>query len=108
MMVLGPRPIAFLVADHLPAVPTFAELGFPQVSVQTLAGLVAPAGTPRPVIQRVHAAFAGAVQTPDIKVKLEQLNQFPVGNTPEEFATFLQENMARLAKVAREANVKLD
>ena len=45
---------------------------------------------------------------PDIKAKLEQLNQFPVGNTPEEFATFLQENMARLAKVAREANVKLD
>ena len=48
------------------------------------------------------------MQAPDVKAKLEQLNQFPVGNTPEEFATFLQENMARLAKVAREANVKLD
>lgn len=48
------------------------------------------------------------MQAPDIKATLEQLNQFPVGNTPEEFATFLQENMARLAKVAREANVKLD
>ena len=92
----------------LPAVPTFAELGFPQVNVQTFAGLVAPAGTPKPVIQRLHAAFAGAVQTPDVKAKLEQLNQFPVGNTPEEFAAFLQENMTRLAKVAREANVKLD
>lgn len=92
----------------IPGVPTFAELGFPQVNVQTFAGLVAPAGTPKPVIQRLHAAFAGAVQAPDVKAKLEQLNQFPVGNTPEEFATFLQENMASLAKVAREANVKLD
>ncbi len=92
----------------LPAVPTFAELGFPQVNVQTFAGLVAPAGTPRPVIQRLHAAFAGAVQTPDVRSRLEQLNQFPIGNTPEEFTTFLQENMARLVKVVREANIKLD
>jgi tripartite-type tricarboxylate transporter receptor subunit TctC len=92
----------------LPAVPTFAELGFPQVNVQTFAGLVAPAGTPRPVIQRLHAAFAGAVQTPDVKTRLEQLNQFPIGNTPGEFATFLQENMARLVKVVREADIKLD
>jgi len=45
---------------------------------------------------------------PDIKARLEQLNQFPVGNALEEFAAFLQENMARLSKVAREANVKLD
>ncbi len=105
------RGLAATSATRLPAlptVPTFAELGFPQVNVQTFAGLVAPAGTPRPVIQRLHAAFAGAVQSPDIKAKLEQLNQFPVGNTPEEFTVFLRENMARLAKTAREANVKLD
>ncbi len=70
--------------------------------------MVAPPGTPRPVIQRLHAAFAGAAQAPDVKAKLEQLNQFPVGNTPEEFATFLQEDMARHAKTAREANVKLE
>ena len=57
-----------------------------QVNVQTFAGLVAP----------------------DIKARLEQLNQFAVGNTPGEFAIFLQVNMARLAKIAREANVKLD
>jgi tripartite-type tricarboxylate transporter receptor subunit TctC len=122
MLVIGANAIPFIQDGRLrglaatsakrlpalPAVPTFAELGFPQVNVQTFAGLVAPAGTPRPVIQRLHAAFAGAVQAPDVKAKLEQLNQFPVGNTPEEFAAFLQENMTRLAKVAREANVKLD
>ncbi len=92
----------------IPAVPTFAELGFPQVNVQTFAGLVAPAGTPVPVIQRLHTAFAGATQSPDIKSRLEQLNQFPVGNTPQEFTTFLQETGARLVKVVREANIKIN
>lgn len=92
----------------LPAVPTFAELGFPQVNVQTFAGLVAPAGTPKAAIQRLHAAFAAAVQTPEVKSRLEQFSQVPVGNTPEEFASFLQENRARLTKVVREANIKLD
>jgi len=56
----------------------------------------------------LSVVVAGALQALDVKARLEQLNQFPAGNTPEEFASFLQENMARLAKVAREANVKLD
>jgi tripartite-type tricarboxylate transporter receptor subunit TctC len=92
----------------IPAVPTFVELGFPQVNVQTFAGLVAPAGTPRPVIQRLHAAFAGAVQNPEVRARLEQANQVPVGNTPEEFAVFLRENLGRLIKVVKESNIKLD
>ena len=92
----------------IPAVPAFAELGFPQVNVQTFAGLVAPAGTPRPVIQRLHAAFAGAVQNQEVRARLEQVNQFPVGNTPGEFTAFLQENMARLVKVARDSNIKIE
>ena len=92
----------------LPGVPTFAELGFSQVNVQTFAGLVAPAGTPRPVIQRLNSAFAGAVQTPEVKARLEQLNQFPVGNTPAEFAAFLHDNTTRLVTVVRESNIKLE
>ena len=92
----------------LPAVPTFAELGFPQINVQTFAGLVAPAGTPRSAIQRLHSAFAAAVLTPDVKARLEQFSQIPVANTPEEFAEFLQSNRTRLVKVIAESNIKLD
>ena len=92
----------------VPAVPTFTELGYPQVNVQTFAGLVAPGGTPRPVIERLHAAFAGAVQSPDVRTRLEQANQFPSGNTPQEFAAFLRDNAARLAKVVKEANIRAD
>ena len=92
----------------IPSVPTFTELGFPQVNVQTFAGLVAPAGIPRNALRRLHAAFAGSVQTPDVRARLEQLNQFPVGNTPEEFAVFLRDNGERLVKVVRDANIKVN
>ncbi len=90
----------------IPNVPTFAELGFPQINVQTFAGVVAPAGTPAPAIKRLHAAFAGAAQTPEVKSRLEQLNQVPVGNTPAEFTTFLRDNGTRLTQVLRDAGLK--
>jgi len=105
------RGLGVTSAKRLPAisaVPTFAELNYPQVNVQTFAGLVAPAGTPRPVIQRLHAAFAGAVHNQDVRARLEQVNQLPVGNTPEEFAVFLRENAARFNKVVKEADIRLD
>jgi tripartite-type tricarboxylate transporter receptor subunit TctC len=92
----------------LPDVPTFAELGFPQVDVQTFAGLVAPAGTPRPVVEKVRAAFAQSVQTAEVRARLTQMSQIVAGSTPEEFAAFLQSNVSRLGKVVRDANIKPD
>ena len=92
----------------VPNVPTFAELGFPQVNVQTFAGVVAPAGTPASAIERLRDAFAAATSTPDVRAKLEQFSQVPVGNTPREFGTFLEDNRARLVKVVREANIKVE
>ena len=105
------RGLAATSTKRLPAipnVPTFAELGFPQINVQTFAGVVAPAGTPPAAIKKLHAAFAGAIQTPEVKARLEQLNQFPVGNTPEEFGVSLRDNQARLVKVVRDSNIKLE
>ena len=54
----------------------------------------------------LHAAFAGAALTPEVKNRLEQLNQFAVGNTPAEFATFLKENEVRLVQVLKDAGLK--
>lgn len=92
----------------LPDVPTFAELGFPQVDVQTFAGLVAPAGTPRPVVEKVRAAFAQSVQTAEVRARLTQMSQIVAGSTPEEFAAFLRSHVSRLSKVVRDANIKPD
>lgn len=90
----------------IPAVPTFTELGFPQVNVQTFAGVVGPAGIPPAALRRLHAAFAGAAQTPEVKTRLENVNQLAVGNTPEEFTVFLRDNTTRLNQVVRDANIK--
>ena len=90
----------------IPSVPTFTEIGYPQVNVQTFAGVVAPAGIPAATLKRLHAAFAGAALTPEVKNRLEQLNQFAVGNTPAEFATFLKENEVRLVQVLKDAGLK--
>lgn len=87
-------------------VPTFAELGFPQVNVQTFAGVVAPAGVPPAALHRLHAAFAGAATTPEVRSRLENINQFAVGNTPEAFGTFLRENTERLNQVVRDAGIR--
>jgi tripartite-type tricarboxylate transporter receptor subunit TctC len=103
------RALAVTSAKRVPAlpdVPTFTELGFPQVNVETFAGAVVPAKTPEPVIKRLHAAFAGALQAPEVRAKFLQLNSFPIGNTPDEFAVFLKDNVARLGRVVRESNIK--
>ena len=76
------------------------------MNVETFAGLVAPARTPEPVIKRLHAAFAGALQVPEVRAKFLQLNSFPIGNTPDEFAAFLRDNVTRLGRVVRESNIK--
>jgi tripartite-type tricarboxylate transporter receptor subunit TctC len=89
-------------------VQTFAEIGFPQVNVQTFAGLVAPAGTPPAAIRRLHVAFSAAVQTLEIKSRLEQFSQIPIGSAPQEFALFLADNRARLVKVLADANISVD
>ena len=103
------RALAVTSAKRVPAlpdVPTFAELGFPNVNVETFAGAVVPARTPEPVIKRLHAAFAGALQAPEVRARFLQLNSFPIGNTPDEFAAFLKDNVARLGRVVRESNIK--
>jgi tripartite-type tricarboxylate transporter receptor subunit TctC len=105
------RGLAVTSAKRLttvPNVPTFAELGFPQINVQTFAGVVAPAGIPSPALQRLHDAFATATRTADVRAKLEQFSQVPVGNTPREFGTFLEDNRVQLVKVVREANIKVE
>jgi tripartite-type tricarboxylate transporter receptor subunit TctC len=105
------RALAVTGAKRLPAVPdvpTFAELGYPNVNVQTFAGLVAPAGTPQAIIDKLHNAVATAVRTPAVAARLEQVGQLPVGNTPNEFRIFLQEGTTNLKAIARDSNIKIN
>src|SRR6201997_3893142 len=73
-------------AEQLPDVPTFAEQGVKDQEADTLTGIVAPAGTPKEIVDLLAREIAKAVARPDVKQKLATLGFRPVANTPDEFA----------------------
>ena len=92
----------------LPEVPTFAELGQPKVAVSLWYGLLAPAGTPVSIIQKLNTEVAKALAAPDVRERLDAQGAEPMPGTPEAFASFMREEMAKWAPVVKQAGVKLD
>ena len=92
----------------LPEVPTFAELGHPRIAVSLWYGLLAPAGTPRPVIERLNREAVKALESPDTREKLLAQGAEPMPTTPQGFAAFMQDEMSKWGPVVRQAGVKLD
>jgi tripartite-type tricarboxylate transporter receptor subunit TctC len=92
----------------LPEVPTFAELGQPKVAVSLWYGLLAPAGTPVSTLQRLNTEVAKALGAPDVRERLDAQGAEPMPGTPEAFASFMREEMAKWAPVVKQAGVKLD
>src|SRR3954463_8717022 len=92
----------------LPDVPPFAELGYPQVAVSLWYGLLAPAGTPVPVIQKLNAALAEALRSSEVVERLHAQGAEPMPGTPSAFAAFMREEMARWAPVVKQAGVKAE
>ena len=90
----------------LPDVPTLAEQGYADTTVDNWYGLLAPAGTPPAVISKIHDAFVAAINDPAIKEKLVQSGAIPVANSPAEFGKFLKEEYDRWGKVVREKGIK--
>ena len=92
----------------LPEVPTFGELGYPKVAVSLWYGLLAPAGTPTHVVYRLNRETLKALTSPEVRDKLQAQGAEPMPGTPEAFASFMQEEMAKWAPVVKQAGVKLD
>jgi tripartite-type tricarboxylate transporter receptor subunit TctC len=92
----------------LPDVPTFAELGYPQVNVSLWYGLLAPAGTPRAVVEKLNRAVGRVLDTKEVAERLQAQGAEPMRGTPEAFATFMQKEMAKWAPVVKAANVKAE
>jgi tripartite-type tricarboxylate transporter receptor subunit TctC len=89
-------------------VPTIAEAGGPPIESSTWVLFLAPAGTPRDIVNRLAGEVGKAVNSADIKSKFEQLGIEPVGNSPEEAGKFLDEEIAKWAKVISTAGVKAE
>jgi len=92
----------------LPDVPTVAESGLPGFEVVLWQGLLAPAGTPRTIIDQLHAATVASLQKPDLRERFAQLNVEAIGSTPAQFATYLRSEIDKWGKVIRATGTKLD
>ena len=92
----------------LPEVPTVAEAGLKDFEVTTWYGILAPAGTPRPIVSRLNAELVKIMHTPDVKERLASMATDPLTSTPEEFAAYLKQEIAKWGDVVRKANLKAD
>lgn len=90
---------------HIPGTPTYAEAGYPSVDIYPSYSVVAPAGTPRAIVQRASAEIIGLMKTPAFRDRLDAQALLPVFDTPDEFAAVLKKDRARYAEVIRRAGI---
>jgi tripartite-type tricarboxylate transporter receptor subunit TctC len=95
-------------SNAMPEVPTVAESGVPGYEMTAWFGVLAPAGTPRPVVAALQREMAGTLKLPDVRERFGRLGAEPVGNTPEEFDALIKSEIAKWAKVVKEAGLKAD
>jgi tripartite-type tricarboxylate transporter receptor subunit TctC len=95
------------IAAH-PELPTFMEVGYPGVQLRDLQGIAAPAGTPRNVIIRLHAAITAATATAEVRERLETVGIEAASAGPEQFAAHIRSELRRWGKVIRDAGIKVD
>jgi tripartite-type tricarboxylate transporter receptor subunit TctC len=95
-------------AAALPDVPTFTEQGIKDQESDTLTGLVAPAGTPKEIVDLLQKEIAKAVAQPDVKEKLSALGFVPVANAPQEFGKRMKTEMEKWGRIVRDAKLRIE
>ena len=89
-----------------PELPTMIESGFPDFEAGSWYGLYAPAGTPIEIVAKLHAELVKVLKSPEMQRQLMALGAEPIGNSPEEFSTFTRVEIAKWAKIIKDAGVK--
>lgn len=92
----------------LPDVPTIAEDGVPGYEASNWAGVLAPAGTARPLVHGIHAGILKVLQMPDLRDNFSKQGLEVVGSTPEHFASFIKSEITKWTKVVRDSGAKVD
>jgi tripartite-type tricarboxylate transporter receptor subunit TctC len=92
----------------LPQVPTFTEAGVPNFEVRYWQGVMAPAGTPKPIIDKLSAEFARILATPDTRDKLGSQGAEPFISTPDQFGALIKTFSAKYATIVKTANIKIE
>jgi len=91
----------------VPNVPTVAEQGIAGFDMSSWQGFFVPAGTPRPIVERIASETRKALESPDVKARLAGFAAEAVGNSPDEFAKSFKEDLARYAKIVQAAKIPL-
>lgn len=103
------RPIAISCSTRLadlPDVPTFAEVGFPRFSTAGWYGILAPAKTPRPIVDKLQLSLKKVMAEPEIQVRLKALGADAIGGTPQKFAVYIKSELEKYHTVISEADIK--
>ena len=95
-------------APSLPDVPTFIEAGVPDFEASSWVGILAPAKTPRPIIDRLNKELSAVLTTPEIVAKLEKLGITATPGTPEQFGEQMRRDLDKYGKVVKAAGIKAD
>jgi tripartite-type tricarboxylate transporter receptor subunit TctC len=103
LAVLGPSRISML-----PDVPTMREAGLPGMEALAWNGIFVPAGTPQPVIDRLHRELVRAYNAPDVRSQVIGTGSYVAADTPAEFAAFIRAEHDKWGKVIREAKIKAE
>ena len=111
--LLGGRLMAMAVAApqrlaSLPNVPTFKELGLEPVNRMAYYGIVGPKGLPRDLVDKINAATRKALEDPAVRKRIEDTGSIVLGNTPEQFAAQMKDELAVYRKVVETAKLKLE
>jgi tripartite-type tricarboxylate transporter receptor subunit TctC len=118
LLVVGPhiqsgklRPIAVSSSkrvESLPNVPTIAEAGQKGFDVGSWQAVFAPAGTPKPIVDRLHAEIMKIVATPEVQTRLKSFGMVPSTMTPAELGEYQKAEVAKWAQVIKSAGIKAD
>ena len=92
----------------LPDLPTLSETVLPGMEMSAWQGVVAPTGTPAPILQRLHAEITRALQNPEVRAKLAAAGTEVLGSTPEEYAAYIRAEMTRWARIVKESGARAD
>jgi tripartite-type tricarboxylate transporter receptor subunit TctC len=105
------RAVAMTTAKRypgLPTLPTIIESGFPGFEISTWIGLLAPAATPRDIVNKLNTEVVRILKLPDVRERFEGLGMDPVGDTPEQFAQYIKSELTKYAKVVKQSGAKAE
>ncbi len=103
LMVVGPKRF-----EELPDVPAAVEVGLPELNLTGWYGIVAPAGTPRPIIAKLNGGVVAALRSPDVVKRMRAVGQHPSPSTPQEFNEQIWSDLERWGKIVKTTGAKVE